>query len=109
MILQGWTNEEELDRNLRAMKEESLQTSPGMIMYDAEKNLTPDTRLKIRSPPRLDTQVTRGIRDAAVKAFQVQLFERFIMIWAIFKDKRLSCIWTEEWKQHIYPHDIQNM
>ena len=35
--------------------------------------LSPHPSLKIRSPPRLDTLVTMGIRDVAVKAFRVSL------------------------------------
>lgn len=53
------------------MKEEHLLSEPHLIMYDLQKKLAPDARVKIYSPPRLETKITKGIRDAAVKAFQV--------------------------------------
>ena len=78
---------------MRVIKEEALISNPHLIMYDLSKKLSPDSKVKIRSPPRLDTDVIIGLRDAAVKAFKViHLAESFFLGSEAYSDHYLVAI-----------------
>lgn len=70
-LAQGYTNEDELDKELWAARESAVTSTPRMVLFDSNAKLEPSNRVSIQSPPQLPVAVTLAIREAACKVFSV--------------------------------------
>ena len=70
-MLQGFTDEDELDRELWQAREEFVTSTPSMVLFDTAAKTSPSNRLRIQSPPQLPVRVTLAIREAAERIFTV--------------------------------------
>ena len=68
---QGYTDEDELDKELWQAREEAVTSTPSMVLFDTAAKTSSSNRIKIHSPPQLPVRVTLAIREAAEKVFAV--------------------------------------